>query len=176
MYEKEYEKLLEFIVKEFPDEIGNGDNKRGESAAQVAIRLLNEYKSLVVSVPVYRQLIDLEKEKEEILEKIDALTRDIQSIDLQLSRAIEKKLETGEYADVKWFMSAKNAKKAKRSEVIRLQRQLYKINSEIKASRGKTYERLFVEAAKDALTREQYSAISSMAFSRMGKIERYEEV
>lgn len=173
MYEKEYEKLLEFIVKEFPDEIGNGDNKRGESAAQVAIRLLNEYKSLVVSVPVYRQLIDLEKEKEEILEKIDALTRDIQSIDLQLSRAIEKKLETGEYADVKWFMSAKNAKKAKRSEVIRLQRQLHKINSEIKASRGKTYERLFVEAAKDALSEEQYKTICRLAFDRMGKLEQY---
>lgn len=173
MYEKEYEKLLEFIVKEFPDEIGNGDNKRGESAAQVAIRLLNEYKSLVVFVPVYRQLIELEKEKEEILEKIDVLTAEIQSIDLQLSRAIEKKLETGEYADVKWFMSAKNAKKAKRAEVIRLQRQLHKINSEIKASRGKTYERLFVEAAKDALSEEQYRTICRIAFDSMGKLEQY---
>jgi len=173
MYEKEYEKLIEFIVQEFPYEIGKGNKKRGESAGQVAIRLLNEYKSLVVFVPVYRHIIELEKEKEKMLERIDLLTGEIQSIDHQLSCAIEKKVETGEYADVKWFMSAKNAKKAKRAEIIRIQRKLHKINSEIKATRGKTYERLFVEVAKDALSEEQYKTICRLAFDRMGKLEQY---
>ncbi len=176
MYEKEYEKLIEFIVKEFSDEINKGQKKRGESAAMVAIRLLKEYKSLVSESVIRDQLIDLEQEKKRLIEKMDILTSEIQNIDHQLSSAILNKLETGEYADPKWFVAAKNAKKAKRAEIIKIQRRLHMVNSKIKDIKGRTYERLFVEAAKDALTREQYSAISSMAFSRMGKIERYEEV
>jgi len=174
MYEKEYEKLIEFIVDEFPDQINKGNKRRGESAAMVAIRILKEYKSLAISAIVCQQLIDLEQEKEMLLEKMDFLAGEIQSIDYQLSSAILNKIETGEYADPKWFVSAKNAKKAKRAEIIRLQRKLHQVNSKIKAKRGRTYERMFVEAAKDALSHEQYAAISSIAFSSMGELERYE--
>ncbi|NLI08969.1 MAG: hypothetical protein GX457_18060 [Thermotogaceae bacterium] len=174
MYEREYEKLIEFVVQEFPDEIGKGNRKCGESAAEVAIRLLKEYKPLAVFAPVHKHIIDLDKKKAQLIERIDQLSEDISSIDYQLSCAIQKKLETGQYADIKWFTAAKNAKKAKRAEIAKIQRELHRINSEIKANRAKTYERLFVEAAKDSLNDEQYSTISRIAFDRMGKMERIE--
>ena len=41
---QEIERLSGFILKELPDEIGAGDLVHGESAVDVAIRLLEEWK------------------------------------------------------------------------------------------------------------------------------------
>jgi len=129
---------------------------------------------LVVFVPVYRHIIELEKEKEKMLERIDLLTGEIQSIDHQLSCAIEKKVETGEYADVKWFMSAKNAKKAKRAEIHSYSTQNCTRSiqrsrpQEVRLTKGSS-----LKVAKDALSEEQYKTICRLAFDRMGKLEQY---
>ena len=173
MYEKDYSELMDFIATEFPKEIGKGDKKRGESAAQVAMRLLMNYKSL--SAPSYTQIIDLEKEKKKLIERMDVLSSEIQSIDYQISSAILKKMETGEYSDPSWFMSAKNAKKAKRAEIIRIQRRLHQLNSKIKACRSRTYERIFMESAKEVLPSDQYATICKIAFDSLGKIEHFIE-
>jgi len=40
----ETDRLADYLVKNFPDEIGAGNSQRGESTVDVAIRLLNRLK------------------------------------------------------------------------------------------------------------------------------------
>ncbi len=64
----EVQRLENFISKKYSDEIGKGDPTTGESAVEVAIRLLKEQKEQIVEAAIEYEELDQERRK--LLEKI----------------------------------------------------------------------------------------------------------
>ena len=152
--DKEYSKLSDYITLNMPHEMGKG-GRRGESFSDIAIRLLEEYKELKCNEAAQETIEELEKRRDDLTKEIDALSNEIADIKSQIIKAIENYKANGEYADPKWFGSAKLAAHFRVVKLAKLQRELKNLNTQLKKARAMTYERYFINAAKELLSESQ---------------------
>ena len=96
----------------------------------------------------------------------DEIELEAANIQFQLDQAESKLAATGEHADYEWYNKAKFALKVKRHQVNRLDRYMANRRREWNQAESESFERHFVNAARDFMAEDDFGELIQVAAER----------
>ena len=103
---------------------------------------------------------------EAIERRLGEVTEEIALIKAQIAEAKGIAAETGDYSDSDWFHRANLALRFKGREHQALQLEFGKRRKEERRQRNDTFERAFIDAARDLLDADTYKMVMAAAVAR----------